>query len=393
MMDSSVSFPQNLALLSLLLAGDYEAVASCLGVGRPDDFIRFIDRHHLRLHVSSLLERSGLRPLLPRGWLNQLETFSLRQRAKQEGLVRELLQLSAFFTAAGQEFILLKGPYLAERFFGGIDRRAFSDLDILVRRENLAAVEHMLYSGGYVRKSTLVLNEALTTRFTHAFDFAKSGVTLDLHWLLSANASHKLNYDALWQQRQSFVLREQSFFVLSDEYEVVFNLISIFKDLERGTARLKPFVDLYCILDAISRHLDWEAFLAHRQREKILRISVNMLALFCEFFDCRDRFAEVAAVVAREQGLLKVVPAGSRQTLIEASPGALRNKVWAAGVYDCSRVQVFLWWLVSLPFRLAVYHPGKFARFKRKLQQLKSRGWASMVSRTGDLAQTRRSTK
>jgi len=387
------SFQQNLALLSRLLDGDYVAVAARLRPGsrQAGDFMRFVTQHRLRFSVFSLFNESGLRSLLPRGWVHQLETFSLRQQAKQELLVQELGQLSALLTAAGQEFIVLKGPYLAERFFGGIDHRAFSDLDILVKRDSLTAVEPLLYSGGYVRKSTVVLNKALTTRFTHAFDFAKSDVTLDLHWLLSANAAHQLDYQAIWQQRQSFVLREQSFFVLSDEYEVVFNLISTFKDIERGTARLKSFVDLYYILGAVSRSLDWDKFLAHREREKIRRISVNMLAWFLEFFQCSDRFPEVAAVVVREQGRLKVISAGYRHTLIEASPGALGNKMWAAGVYDCSRVQVFLWWLVSLPFRLAVYHPGKYARFKRKLQQLKGRWWASMLSRAGGAAQVHRS--
>ncbi|MGH7960329.1 MAG: nucleotidyltransferase family protein [Candidatus Binatia bacterium] len=372
-----VSFRQHLTLLSLLLKRDHAAMAARLQdvVGRPADFIRFVDQHHLRLSVFSLLDGSPLQQSLPQDWVDQLKIFSLQQRAKQETLVRELAHLSALLAADNQEFILLKGPYLAERFCGGIGRRAFSDLDILVKRENLEAVGRILRSDGYVRKSTIVLNQALTTRFTHAFDFAKSNVALDLHWLLSAQAAHDLDYDAIWQQRQSFVLRDRHFFVLSDEYEVVFNLISIFKDLERGAARLRPFVDLYCILGTVSRSLDWDTFLAHRRREKILRISVNMLAWFLEFFECQNRFPEVAAVVTREQELLKVVSAGYRQTLLEAAPGALRNKVWAAGVYECSRVRVWWWWLASLPFRLAVYHPGKYARFMGKLQQWKRRLW------------------
>jgi len=83
--------------------------------------------------------------------------------------------------------------------------------------------------------------------------------------------------------------------VLSDEFEVVFNLISSYKDLERGAARLKLFVDLYFILNEVNRRLDWKAFLEHRRREKILRITVNVLAFFFDLFDCQHKFPETAA--------------------------------------------------------------------------------------------------
>jgi hypothetical protein len=382
------AFQQSLSLLSLLLKGDHDAAAYRLQQGAVpvDDFARFVARHQLQCTVFSLLEGSSGRPSFPQHWVDQLRTLSLRQRARQETLVCELVQLSALLTSAGQEFILLKGPYLAERFFGGIERRTFWDLDMLIRREHLAAVEHLLRRAGYVRRSTVLLHTALTTRFTHAFDFAKSSVTLDLHWRLSSQAAHDLDDDAIWWQRQAFVLRGQHVCVLSDEYDLVFNLISIFKDMERGSARLKPFVDLYFILRTVSRGLDWDAFVEQRQREQILGIVANVLALFLDFFKAWDTFPEVAAVVARQQGRLKVMLANDQRALLEASPGALRNKVWAAGLYDCSRLRVFAWWLVSLPFRLAVYHPGKGARFKRWLQQLKDRGWASLQRRTGGSA-------
>lgn len=367
---ASTSFQQHLAILSLLLKGEHETAAECLRSGSVQgEFIRFIERHNLQLLIFSLLDGSPVRQSLPQQYLRELKRFSLQQWARQETLVRELMQLSAVFATAGQPFILLKGAYLATRFFGRIDRRLFYDLDILVSRDNLPAVERLLRTSGYIRRSKILFNETLTTYFTHAFDFAKSNFTLDLHWRLSANAAHALDYTAIWRQRQEFALRNRNFFVLSDEYELVFSLISIFKDLERGAARLKSFVDLYFILSALGPRIDWEKFVENRRREKILRISVNVLALFLDLFDCRDRFPAVAKFVARERALVKRVSSENTAALLEASLGSLQNKRWAAGVYECSRVHVFLWWLVSLPFRLLVYDSGKCGRFNRRLQQ------------------------
>ncbi|MGN6734497.1 MAG: hypothetical protein ACTHMB_21405, partial [Candidatus Binatia bacterium] len=141
----------------------------------------------------------------------------------------------------------------------------------------------------------------------------------------------------------------------SDEYEVVFSLISIFKNLERGVARLKAFVDLYFILASVGRSINWEQFLANRKRERILEISLNVLSLFLKVFECADKFPELATVVDRDRNLLKKISAEEIECLISASPGALKNRLWATDLYDCSRTHVFLWWVVSLPFRLAVH--------------------------------------
>jgi hypothetical protein len=364
------AFQQHVVVLSFLLKGEQDALARRLRNGSVplETFAQFIARHRLQLFVWSQLQGSLLRQELPRHWLDRLKALSLKQWAAQERLVRELMQLSSLLTAAGHEFIVLKGPYVAARFFGSMDRREFSDLDILIKRDDLAAVERLLRNHGFGRKSTVLISRALTAHFTHALDFVKPNVTLDVHWLLSANAGHSLDYDAIWRHRQTFVLRNQNFFVLSDEYEVVFSLISIFKDLERGAARLKAFVDLYFILSAPNSPLNWEQFLENRRRERILQISVYVLALFLELFDCADRFPEVATAVARQHHLFKRVSSDDLELLLEAPWGALQNKKWAAGIYECSRVHVFLWWLVSLPFRLAVHDSGKYDRFKCWLQ-------------------------
>jgi hypothetical protein len=366
---ASISFRQNLALLSLLLKGNHDAAAERLrnGVVEPAEFLQFLNRHGLQLFVFSLLCGSPARKWLPPKFLDELKTYSLQQWEKQERLVRELFRLSSLLKAAGHEFILLKGPYLAERFFGGIDRRAFSDLDILIKREDLAAVERLLCSSGYTQKSSSFLSRSLTTRFAYSYDFVKENVAVDLHWQFSAQPTHGLDYEAIWREKQPFTLRRHHFHVLSDEHEVVFKLISIFTDLEMGIARLRPFVDLHFIVQKVSHRFDWEAFLEHRKRERTRRLSLTVLALFLGLFDCRDDFKEMAALVTRDLRMLKIVPPKYYPALMEAVTGAAWNKIWASDVYECSRFAVFLWWIISFPFRIAVDHPDKYARIKRRM--------------------------
>lgn len=353
---------EDVRALSGLIAGEHEAFVEALSVApeRLGRFAGFVGAHGLRAYVHAQLAHSPARTKLPRWWLDQLKAAYLTQWVAQERLVRELDALATLFEGR-HEVVLLKGPYTAMRFYGGLGRREFADLDLLIRRRDLAAVERLLRARGYARKSQVVLGRALTAYFTHALDFVKGEAALDLHWALTANAAHALDYEAIWRDRQSFVLRDREYVVLSDEYEIVFNLISIFKDLERGAARVKAFVDLHALLSVLDATVDWRRFFADRKRERLQRVTVSVLELFLALFECTERFPNVAAAVARERPLL-VGASAEPADLLGAPEGALRNKLWAANHYDCSRLQLFSWWLVSLPFRLAVHAPGRYPR-------------------------------
>ncbi len=357
------AFRQDVGTLVLLLRGEHEAFAAPL-VGdkeRVKRFARFVGANGLRAFVHRELAASPARETLPRWWIDQLEEAHATRAAAQERLVRELDDLASRLDASRHDFILLKGPYLATRFYGALDRREFADLDVMIERRDLANVERLLLDAGYTRKSRVIVSSALTARFTHALDFVKEGAAVDLHWILSANAAHALDYDAIWRDRQRFTVRGREYAVLSDEYEVVFSLISIFKDLERGAARLKALVDLHFVLLALDARIDWPRFLENRRREKLHRVSVGVLTLFLELFDPADRLPNVAAAVARAR---LAGPSTDPSELLTAPRGALRNKLWAADYYECSRLRVFLWWLVSLPFRVAVHaRTGRRARW------------------------------
>ncbi len=356
-------FRADVALLAQLIKGDHDAFAGVLG-NDPERQARFaglVAAHGLQPFVFSQLSRSPVRAALPRWWLDQLKAAYFTRWAEQERLVHGLVELCSIFEGR-HELILLKGPYHALRFYGGMNRRQFADLDILIRRRDLPSVEKLLLENGYARKSNVVLTRGLTARFTHALDFVKPPhIAVDLHWSLSANAAHSIDYDAIWRERQTFVVRDRTFFVLADEHEIVFSLISIFKDLERGAARLRTFVDLYFMLLALHDGVDWRRFLEHRRPERLLGVSVSVLALFLDLFACADRFPALARAVASEHALLEGSLAEPAD-LLNAPEGALRNKLWAARYYECSRLHLFLWWLVSLPFRLAVHAPGRYTR-------------------------------
>jgi hypothetical protein len=216
------------------------------------------------------------------------------------------------------------------------------------------------------------LNKALTIYFTHALDFAKPGVAVDLHWALRNRPSYNFNYQDIWGKKQPFRLDDTLLYVLSDQHALVLNLISMFNDLEVGKIRLKSFIDLYMMAKAVNDTLDWNQFLEDREPENILKISVNMLDLLLSLFNCHDEFPDLACAVSRRRSFLEFTDSQTIEKLMMHSRVGLTHRVRVARLYEASRPRLLLWWIISSPFRRAAYRSGKSARLKRDIRRLKS---------------------
>jgi len=360
---------RNVAVLTQLLAGEYAAARACLAAEAPppEHFLRFIERHLLAWYLVGLIDASGLRGAFAAEDLARLERATEARRAKQGLLVDELARLWPCFQERGIDLMLLKGPYLAQRFFGGARKRGFLDLDLLVRPEQLGAAESLLAELGYARRSTMLISRPLTMRFTHGFDFAKDGLGLDIHWSLGTHASYRIDRDRLWRARAMCRWGRDEIAVLSDEDALFFHLLSLFEDLDRGAVRLRSFVDVHAMLAALDTQIDWPAFWEQRRSERTARICQAVLGLFFALLDVEGRFPHAAWTVARITEQTRTQAREEIAALIEARDGSLRNKMWALRVYECPAAVSIGWWFASLPFRLAVYHPGTWSRLATRV--------------------------
>jgi hypothetical protein len=122
-------------------------------------------------------------------------------RAKRDGIVRNNLRLASELVRVARTFdrgkiplMAIKGPTLAAQLYGGLDRRQFVDLDILVRPADLPEALTQLAGLGYKARSTDLRDFSpqqldrvkADSKSTDLYRCDSTGTTqLDLHWRLS----------------------------------------------------------------------------------------------------------------------------------------------------------------------------------------------------------------
>jgi hypothetical protein len=354
---------EDVGLFVRLARRDHEGAARLLRSrqGSPDAFLDLATAHSLSVVVLRALEGSALREAFSAGRIEALEG-RLREWTKRSAqFLAELEHLADRFNAAGQRFLLLKGPYLASRFYGAWDGREFVDLDLLVPAADRERAFRLLAEAGYVPKSRVILGQRLTCYFVHAFDFASARAKVDLHWCLSRHPSFRIEEGDIWAGRHSHAVRGRLYDVLSDEHEVLFAILSLLRDMERGKAKIKNVVDLVCILSAIDARLDWEAFFAARHGDGTLGPAVNILGLCIDVADARDVAPRLHGTLVRYADQRVAAPAADSPLLFEPALGGLGNKLWCARIYEGSRLTWLAWWMASLPFRMGVHRPASRA--------------------------------
>ena len=346
----------DLALLRATVREDADAVRRALADPSCDvaGFLRFAHRNRLGDFVYWSLRRLGLTGQLSPEYLAAAKANALLERMRQEELLAELGRLGEIFQASGVRVLYLKGPLLAQRFYGGLEGRAAADLDLFIRSRDLARVERLLLEAGYRPAFRVLVSRRLSRYFVHHFEYRRKELPLDVHWQFQRHFTFAIDYGRVWASTSRTVVRGREYEVVSAEYELVLQILGMLTDLQVGKLALRSLVDIHRIVRAMDAATDWREFLAQRQREGILRPTAYILALVLELLHCEDEFPLLRAELAPTLRELPSTGLGVRAAL-ESRPLSARQKLLALRIYESPVAVSLSWWLLSLPFRLAVY--------------------------------------
>ncbi len=123
-----------------------------------------------------------------------------------EAMKDELLYLTDALETLDIEVMPFKGPVLAEMLYGDVSLRQFSDLDILIKKEDIDKVALLLDTEGYKRSIPLTQDqEELWRKTKHDTGYVhpEKGIYIEVHWaLLDDDYPLKIELDDFWKKRQ-----------------------------------------------------------------------------------------------------------------------------------------------------------------------------------------------
>jgi hypothetical protein len=324
---------------------------------KPADLLAFVYRNSIPGYLYVRLSELGQLDEFPDKMVEELERFHKeRQLPTCRLLTDELMEVRERLESAGVDTVFIKGPFLAQRFYSDPTARLFWDIDVLVRGQiDVERCDDVLQGMGYLRKSIRLLGYRLAMHFAHDFEYAREWRRLDLHWRLGAHYSFRVDEERMWSSRETILLRDRPFAVLSEEYVLVLLLLALFNDSQRGKLRAKGMIDTYMVLASAYEKVDWQEFFACRAKEGILKISCTLLNLVLHAFDCRSEFPELATWLDRAADQIGPSDPERGFWLLQRSHGSLDNKFWSFRLYDSSLWKVLLWYAASQPIKQAVY--------------------------------------
>ena len=154
-------------------------------------------------HLSALCAEA-LPPVILASWRQHVEANASRNLL----LANQLIHILELLRARDIPAVPFKGPVLAALVYG-LGRRAWGDLDILVRSQDAVRARDLLIAHGYGLKEPGGPWDASYLRYAYEVSLIHpdEGVCVDLHWGLTGNAfPFPLHLEHIWDRRQPVTL-------------------------------------------------------------------------------------------------------------------------------------------------------------------------------------------
>jgi len=230
----------------------------------PSDWERFIQR----------ARRHGLAGLIYWEWkahppadcpdwvLEKLKRQYIHTLVRNRILQGELERILPALQQAEVEVILLKGALFCTELYEDLGLRPMSDLDILVRTEQIGQAVRAISALGYESVGVFLNKEQQqwSTHDVHLHQKGESGVDVEVHWSLASAAADRFQpeMDWFWETKQPDRRGRAGVYRLSPTATLLYLCAHLALQHGIGYGGLLWLVDITRYLGQEDRAIDWE---------------------------------------------------------------------------------------------------------------------------------------
>lgn len=220
--------------------------------GKENQFLDLAVRTHLAPLIHENLKGTKNIPEDFNSKLGNIRNQVLVRNIRLYGAFDQMLQL---FNQESIQVIPLKGIYAADRLYQDLGLRHLSDIDILVRRENLDSICKLMQDQGWNVVKAISHSQLEAEKFepAHPFTLVKDGISVELHThLYSKGSGMEIPEDDLWNHAHQQAFRRGSIFQFEKPMLLQHWCLHLYKHLKGHEVKLVSFVDIHLILKRMS---------------------------------------------------------------------------------------------------------------------------------------------
>ena len=176
--------------------------------------------------------------------------------------------LADLFREEGLEVLFTKGAFLMMDVYKDKGLRGFSDIDILVREEDLSRVEALVGKKGFKPRNKSRIFNRYRSQEVYSLD---NKIYLDIHIDLVGRRLHNrfigINNEDLWRRKREVTLDGARVYTMDTSYTLLYQ--SMHLAMQHGFSGLKWYVDIHEMIT--SSNIDWEEVLRLSGKYRIRR--------------------------------------------------------------------------------------------------------------------------
>lgn len=172
--------------------------------------------------------------------------------------LRDAEILLTTLSKAGIPVAGLKGVYLLEAVYGNVGVRTMTDIDILVKKKDLAGCIASMKELGYHPNTYFSLDdENIDTKHIPPME-KESGCAVEVHWtLLEENEPFTINPEALWDRMRSAKIANVEALTLGVE-DLILHLCLHLTYQHYLKLGLRGLLDIALVIHKFSGQIDWQ---------------------------------------------------------------------------------------------------------------------------------------
>jgi len=234
------------------------------------------------------ITKHHLENLVPQESYKSLSNQYYTNLKRNLSIIGELREVLATLQEAAIPCIVLKGIALAERVYPNIAMRGMSDVDLMVRKEDLFRVDDRLSSLGYLSRDSSVAKAILNPAgYLASLEYQKndpSPLNLHLHWhpvntsVPATMFAEQIDLNQLWEKAAMTQVADSQALMLCPEHMIIY-LSEHALRIGHSLDRLILVCDIFFSIRAFENGLDWDFIVAESRRFNLSRFVYHSLSI------------------------------------------------------------------------------------------------------------------